>query len=101
MTYTQTSPEWQNIIAKGKLWFAPETMEFWNSSVLWDTLTPIGDGEWLFLSLEDNSTRTARMFSVRKVEQTGYISTLSFQQTSNEDEAVASLNEYSFELGSC
>jgi hypothetical protein len=41
------------------------------------------------------------MFSVRKVEQTGYISTLSFQQTSNEDEAVASLNEYSFELGSC
>jgi hypothetical protein len=100
MTYTKSSPEWQDIMRENR-WFLPETMEYWNCTVLWDTLTPVGNGEWLFLSLDDNYNRTERMYSVRMFSTNDrHMSTLSFQQTSDKSEALAMFNEHSFELGS-
>lgn len=101
MTYTKASPEWRAIIAKNPDWFSSKTKGFWNSDVLWDTLTPVGNGEWLFLSLEDNFDRTQQMYSVRLAStEDSHIDTLSFQQTSDKHEALAMLYEHSFELGS-
>ena len=101
MTYTSASPEWRAIISNNPLWFNAKTQEFWGSEVLWDTLTPVLNGEWLFLSLEDNFDRTQKMYSVRLAStESTEIDTLSFQQTSDKHEALAMLYEHSFELGS-
>lgn len=102
MTYTKSSPEWRDIIANSDNWFEPTTMKWWNSRVLWDSLTPVLNGRWLFLSLEDTFDRTERKYSLRLADlNAGDVDTLSFQQTSDIQEAYHLLNEHSFELGSC
>lgn len=102
MTYTKSSPEWRDIIAKADHWFGRTTMEFWNTTVVWESLTPVGDGRWLFLSLDDTFDRSQRKYSVRLAhEDSGDIDTLDFQYTSDIDEAYETFHEHSFELGSC
>jgi hypothetical protein len=102
MAYTKSSPEWRDIIVNSDNWFEPTTMKWWNSKVLWDSLTPVLNGRWLFLSLEDTFDRTERKYSLRLADlNAGDVDTLSFQQTSDIQEAYHLLNEYSFELGSC
>jgi hypothetical protein len=100
MTYTKSSPEWQRIMRENH-WFVPHAMEYWNSKVLWDTLQPIGNGEWLFLSLEDDFHRTEQLYSVRIVRSNNTIDTLDFQFTNDSAVAHHTLNEHSFVLGSC
>lgn len=100
---TKGSTEWRAIMRENS-WFKPDTMEYWNSQIIWESLTPILNGEWLFLSLEDNFERSEQRYSVRKVSWDGDLSnieTLDFQFTNEEDIARDILNEYSFELGSC
>jgi hypothetical protein len=80
------------------VWFSNETTDFWDSTVYWNTLTPVRDG-WLFIS-QERDYANGKAYSIRHVVADGTIDTLSFQQTSNRDEANALLNQFSFELGS-
>ena len=99
MTYTESSPEWRVIMRENR-WFLPEVMEYWNCEVSWETLTPVGNGEWMFLSLDDNYNRTERMYSVRLFSTNDrHMSTPSFQQTSDKQEALALLKEHSSLMG--
>lgn len=67
MRYKQESPEWQQIVKEHPTWFSSWTMEFWNSEIYWETLTPTEDGGWKFISSEDDATRTHTRYTIRKV----------------------------------
>ena len=97
MNFYKDSLEWKSIIAKHSTWFSESNLSFWNSKVLWSTLTPVGDDEWLFLSLEDNFDRSKQMYSVRFVSNET-IDTLSFQQTSDKKRALILLHKHTVEL---
>jgi hypothetical protein len=92
-----TSPEWETIKADNRVWFSKATMEFWHTVVLWESLTPIGDA-WLFIS-QDRDYANNKSYSIRKATVGGGVDTLSFQQTSDRDEAFALLNDWSGTLG--
>jgi hypothetical protein len=103
---TKTLPSWQyeaweNIVVNASNWFSPDALRFWNSSIEWDTLQPIGNGEHLFISLEDNFDRSTRLYSLRLARDNGDIDTLEFQAWKSYAEAIEALNETSFVRGSC
>jgi hypothetical protein len=100
MTYTKSSPEWQQIISNSPRWFEPQTLKFWNSSILWDTLEPVGNGEWLFITLEDNFTRTTQLYSVRLANEQGGIDSLAWQYSTDLQLTKNRLSDFSFVLGS-
>lgn len=93
--------EWATIIKGAGHWFDKDTMDFWGTEILWDTLQPIGDGEYLFLSIEDNFNRDQRLYSVRWVTATGKINSVTFQTSDNLEDATAELNEASFQMAHC
>lgn len=97
-TYHPLSTEWQTIMDANPTWFSNENMDFWGSTVYWNTLTPVRNG-WLFIS-QERDYADGKAYSIRHVGNAGTMNTLSFQQTSNRDEANALLNQFSFELGS-
>jgi hypothetical protein len=100
MTYTKASPEWQEIISNNPMWFKGDTIKFWNSTILWDTLEPVGDGDYLFISLEDNFTRTTQLYSVRLARAGGGIDSLAWQYSDDLTLTKNRLGDFSFHLGS-
>lgn len=105
MTTKQLTPwqyeAWEGIVINASQWFSPDALRFWNSSIEWDTIQPIGNGEHLFISLEDNFDRSARLYSLRLANNRGHIDTLAFQAWESYAEAINALNEESFVRGSC
>jgi hypothetical protein len=87
---------WSEIIDKNATWFAPETIEYWNTTVFGDSLITI-DGASLFITSEyaNLANCTGEVFSVRYYD--GKIDTLE-QQLSTIQEAVALLNDHAKEL---
>jgi hypothetical protein len=95
------TPQWAHIIKHSKQWFSKNTMDFWQTEVLWDTLNPIGDGEYLFITIDDNFNRDQRLYSVRWVTAEGRIATVTFQTSDNLEDATKELHEASFTMAHC
>lgn len=56
---------WQDIIAKSGNWFSVDTMKWWKTRVSWSSLTPIGAGNFLFIT-SDTDLLGGRVYSVRE-----------------------------------
>lgn len=56
---------WQDIVAKSGHWFSVSTMRYWQTRVSWSSLTPIGAGNFLFIT-SDTDLVGGRVYSVRE-----------------------------------
>jgi hypothetical protein len=68
MRYTKESPEWSWIRGNTGHWFSKRTLSFFNSTIYWATLTPVGE-EFYFATSEWNNDKTGFLFSVRVVDK--------------------------------
>ena len=57
--------------ARGQHWFDADTLEYWGTEIHGELMA----GEF-FITSEDNFNRDARFFTIRKVSDTGRISTV-------------------------
>jgi hypothetical protein len=57
--------------ARGQHWFDADTMEYWGTEIHGEPMA----GEF-FITSEDNFNKDARFFTIRKVSDTGRISTV-------------------------
>ena len=73
-------------------WFSKTTTEFWGSEVYWQTLTQTKNG-WHFITSEDNATRTATRYTIRKAYGETLDDVGEFQQYATIGEAIKALEE--------
>jgi hypothetical protein len=57
--------------ARGQHWFDADTLEYWGTKIHGELMA----GEF-FITSEDNFNRDARFFTIRKVSDTGRVSTV-------------------------
>jgi hypothetical protein len=91
MTYTKESPEWLLIRANSNNWFSKENLKFWGSRIYWNTLCQI-DGNWFFITHEDNFDASQKLFSIRSITPKGDFETVSWQQHETLVECKQNLN---------
>lgn len=71
-------PVWEKIVKSSAYWFSKETMRFFSSRILWDTLTETATaGTYLFVSSERNYDGSKRLYTVRYYAATG-VETITF-----------------------
>jgi hypothetical protein len=78
MTYTKESPEWLLIRANSNNWFSKENLKFWGSKIYWNSLCNF-DGNWYFITAEDNFDRSEKLFSIRSVSPKFDFETIEWQ----------------------
>lgn len=84
--------EWASIIPLSGFWFSKGAMRFFDSRILWQTLTRLGKG-YLFVSSEQFDYRSPRLYTVRKWDN-GDVSELGeFQQFETRGEALAAIKK--------
>jgi hypothetical protein len=81
------SQEWQEIIENNKNWFSEKTMQFWNSEIYWETLTPHGNG-WKFISSEHVADRSHSRYTIRLATPDGITELSEFLEFGTLGEAI-------------
>lgn len=91
----ELSRDWKKIVKANELWFAPDTISFWNSHIHVRSLTPAYRG-WLFVTSEDNADRSKTLFSVRYANPK--IETIEWQSAETYEQAMDLLNDHAQEF---
>jgi hypothetical protein len=86
---TQLTPK-EIITSSHSGWFSSNSMEYWNSEVYWETLTPHENG-WKFITSEDNYNRSASRYTIRYATESTITELSEFQEFSTIAEALKAM----------
>jgi hypothetical protein len=92
MTFSKESNEWLILRGNTGNWFSKRTLDWHGSRIYWNTLVKSED-DWLFISSEDNFNKTAKLFSIRKINKDFGIETLEWQTLPDLKAAKSKLKE--------
>ena len=78
--------EWSAIINGSDNWFALDTIHYWGTRVLWDSLTfTETEGVFLFITEEDNFERSERILTIRMFVPNRGITTMTYEPLSRQE----------------
>lgn len=76
---SKADPAWEKIVNTSGFWFTKDTMRFFSSRILWDTLTETATpNNYLFVSSERNYDGSKRLYTVRLYDPATGVDTITF-----------------------